>query len=130
MSVTLEPSDWGSVLAGGLALVAGLAAIPVLPGEFAVYFAPDGTPNTVVPAVFGVFIMPVVASAMFLYLRTGVLVADKESRASARAALLVVAGTASLQGSLLLLNLEVLSNPLLAVTPGIVLILFGGALRR
>ena len=130
MSVTPEPEDWVGVSASVLALVAGLVAVLVLPGEFAIYFGPDGTPQTVVPTSIGVLVLPVFAGVMFVYLRTGVLVADRLSRASARAAALVVAGTASLQGSLLLLNLEVLSNPLIAVMPSIALILLGGARRR
>jgi hypothetical protein len=120
---TLHPADLGALAAVVVSLVVGLAALPALPGEVAVQWAADGSPNTVLPAVPGVLLTPAVALLAFAYLRGGALLPGRQAELRSTTGLAVVAAVAYLQVALVALNLGVSVNPLVAVAPAVVAVL-------
>ena len=119
----LRPADLGSLAAVALSLVVGLTALPALPGEVAVQWAADGSPNTVLPALPGVLLTPAIALLAFAYLRGGALLPGRNAELGSTTGLAVVVGVAYLQVALVALNLGVAVSPLVAVAPAVVLIL-------
>jgi hypothetical protein len=113
-----RPADIGSLAAAVLSLIVGLIALPALPSEVAVQWAADGSPNTVLPAIPGVFLTPALALLAFAYLRGGALLPGRDAELRSTTGLAVVAGVAYLQVALVALNLGV--SPLVAVAPAIV----------
>jgi hypothetical protein len=119
----LRPADLGSLGAVALSLVVGLIALPTLPGEVAVQWAADGSPNTVLPALPGILLTPAIALLAFAYLRGGALLPGRNAELGSTTGLAVVVGVAYLQVALVALNLGVALSPLVAVAPAVVLIL-------
>ena len=115
-----RPADIGSLVAAVLSLVVGLVALPALPSEVAVQWAADGSPNTVLPAIPGVLLTPVLALLAFAYLRGGALLPGRDAELRSTTGLAVVAGVAYLQVALVALNFGVSVSPLVAVAPAIV----------
>lgn len=118
----LRPLDIGSLTAVTLSLVVGLAALPSLPSEVAIHWAADGSPNTVLPALLGVLVTPVLALLTFAYLRGGALT-GRSAELGPTTGLAVVAGVAYLQVAMIALNLGVAVSPLVAVAPTVIVVL-------
>jgi hypothetical protein len=116
-------ADFGSLAAIALSLAIGLVALPSLPIEVAIHWRVDGSPNTSVPALPGVLLVPSIALIAFVYLRGGALVPARSAELGASTGFGVVAGVAYLQVALVALNLDLLANPLVAVAPGVLAIL-------
>ena len=122
-SDALHPADLGALVAVVVSLVAGLAALPALPGEVAVQWAADGSPNTVVPVLLGVLLTPAIALLAFAYLRGGALLPGRDAELGPTTGLAVVAAVAYLQVALVALNLDVSVAPLVAVSPAVLVVL-------
>lgn len=127
---TLRPADLGSLAAVGLSLVVGLVALPTLPGEVAVQWAPDGSPNTVLPALPGVLLTPAIALLAFAYLRGGTLLPGRDAELGPTTGLAVVAGVAYLQVALVALNLGLSVSPLVAVAPAVLAVVAATYVER
>lgn len=89
-----------------MALVPGITVVLALPSELAIYLGFDGEPNTVVSTLLGVLLIPALVAAVFLYPRSGQVSPALPNRTHAWSGLLVVAGTAYLQLSHLVLSLD------------------------
>lgn len=105
-----------------LSFVIGLAALPALPTEVAIHWGTDGSPNTVIPALPGVLLIPSIALLTFAFLRGGALLSGRSAELGPWTGLGVIAGVAYLQAALVALNLGVAVTPLVAVLPGILVI--------
>lgn len=125
-----HPADIGSAIAVLLALFAGVAALPSLPAELAIHFAADGSANTIVPSPVGILLIPLAAGGLFAYLRGGKFLPSLPERATPARGLALVAGTAYFQAALLALNLGYDVSPLVAVAPGILVILAASSIGR
>ncbi|WP_277556177.1 DUF1648 domain-containing protein [Halobaculum limi] len=119
----LRPADVGSIAAIALSLVVGLVAFPALPAEVAIQWAADGSPNTVLPVLPGISVIPAFALLAFVYLRGGTFFKGRNAELEPTTGLAVVAGVAYLQVALITLNLGVAVSPLVAVAPAVAVIL-------
>jgi hypothetical protein len=122
-SNTFQLADFGSLAAVLISFVAELVSLSALPSEVAIQWAANGSPNTVLPALPGVFLIPLIALLTFAYLRGGALLSRRDAKTGASTGLPVAAGVAYLQIALVALNLGVTVSPLVAVAPGVLVLL-------
>ncbi|WP_267643934.1 hypothetical protein [Haloarchaeobius amylolyticus] len=120
---TLRRADIASLGVIMLSLIGGSLALPALPGEVTVQWSVNGSPNTVLPALPAVLLLPTIALLAFAYLRGGVLLSGRRTEIGPRTGFAVFIGLAYLQGALIALNLGVSVNPVAAVAPAVLVIL-------
>ncbi|MFC7070132.1 DUF1648 domain-containing protein [Halobaculum lipolyticum] len=120
---SLRPADIGSIAAIALSVVGGLVALPALPAEVTIHWAADGSPNTGLPVLPGIFVIPAFAVLAFVSLRGGAFFHGRNAELRPTTGLAVVAGVAYLQVALITLNLGVAVSPVVAVAPAVAVII-------
>jgi hypothetical protein len=122
--------DVASLAVLAATVVAGLLALPFLPSSPVVHFDAAGRPDGTLAAPLAVAVVPAFTAVVLGSLRRGSLLGRGRDRAGPHAALLVVAGAASVHAVVLAWNLGVRFDPRLAVVPGVLAVLAGTLYAR